>query len=51
MTQLERFANEAVFILQLNTREALRYTQRNASCSQSAADAAIKQVLTWYRQK
>lgn len=51
MSKIERFANEAVFILQLNTREALRYTQRNAACSESAADAAIKQALTWYRRK
>jgi len=51
MTQAERFANEAVFILQLNTRDAMRYTRRNAACSESAAEAAIKQVLTWYRRK
>jgi hypothetical protein len=51
MSQVERFANEAVFILQLNTREALRYTQRNASCSEITAQNAVKQVMTWYRQK
>ena len=51
MTQAERFANEAVFILQLNTRDAMRYTRRNAACSESAAEVAIKQVLTWYRRK
>jgi hypothetical protein len=51
MTQVERFANEAVFILQLNTREAQRYTQRNASCSETMAQNAIKQAMTWYRQK
>jgi hypothetical protein len=51
MSQVERFANEAVFMLQLNTRDALRYTKRNAACSESAAEAAVKQVMTWYRRK
>jgi hypothetical protein len=51
MSQVERFANEAVFILQLNTREATRYTRRNAGCTEIVAETAIKQALTWYRQK
>jgi hypothetical protein len=51
MTQVERFANEAVFILQLNSREAQRYTQRNSACSENTAQNAVKQVMTWYRQK
>ena len=51
MTQVERFANEAVFILQLNSREAVRYTQRNAAVTESVAQAALRQAMTWYRQK
>lgn len=51
MSKVERFANEAVFILQLNSREAARYTRRNAGCTDMVAETAVKQVLTWYRQK
>ena len=51
MSKVERFANEAVFILQLNSREAAKYTRRNSGCTDIAAETAIKQVLTWYCTK
>lgn len=47
--QVERFANEAVFILQFNTREAVRYVQRNARVTESVATQAVKQVVTFHR--
>ena len=37
MTQTQRFADEAVFILQLNTRDAVKYIQRNAGCNEATA--------------
>ncbi len=42
MTRAQRFADEAIFILQLNTRDAVKYIQRNASCSDVEAMAAFK---------
>jgi hypothetical protein len=47
--QVERFANEAVFVLQFNTREAVRYVQRNAGVDQAQATAAIKSVATFHK--
>lgn len=45
MTLAQRFADEAVYILQLNTREAVRYIQRNAGCTESAAIEAFRATV------
>lgn len=45
MTQAQRFADEAIFILQLNSRDALRYIQRNAGCNETTAAAAFKAAV------
>lgn len=45
MTQAQRFANEAIYILQLNTREAVRYIQRNAECDEATAMSAFKNAI------
>jgi hypothetical protein len=45
MTQAQRFADEAVYILQLNTRDAVRYIQRNANCNETAATAAFRAAV------
>ena len=45
MTQAQRFANEAIYILQLNTREAVRYIQRNAGCNEVTAMDAFKNAV------
>jgi hypothetical protein len=45
MSQVERFANEAVYILQLNTRDAVRYIQRNAVCNDDQASTAFRQAI------
>jgi len=42
MTRAQKFADEAIFILQLNTRDAVKYIQRNAGCSDVEAMAAFK---------
>ena len=47
--QVERFANEAVFVLQFNTREAVRYVQRNAHVDEAQAVRAIKQTVTFHK--
>jgi hypothetical protein len=42
MTQAQRFADEAVFILQLNSWEAVKYIKRNANCDEVTAVEAFK---------
>lgn len=51
MTRAQRFADEAVFILQLNTREAVRYIQRNAGCNENIAQTVFKSAIMPNRQK
>jgi len=45
MTKVQRFADEAVFILQLNSREAIKYIQRNAEVSLEAAELVFKSTV------
>jgi hypothetical protein len=45
MQQVQRFADEAVYVLQLNSRDAVRYIQRNANCDKEAAESAFKTVV------
>jgi hypothetical protein len=47
---VERFANEAVFVLQFNSREATNYVRRNAQVSETEAAKAIKQVATFHKR-
>ena len=49
MSALQRFANEAIFILQFNTREAVRYVQRNARVDEATAQTAIKQTVAFHK--
>jgi hypothetical protein len=51
MTQAQRFADEAVYILQLNTRDAVKYIQRNAGCDESTAITVFKSVVVPRKQK
>lgn len=51
MTQAQRFADEAIYILQLNTRDAVRYIQRNAGCDEVTAMSAFKQTVVPRKQK
>jgi hypothetical protein len=45
MSQVERMANEAIYTLQLNSRDAVKYIQRNANCDKEAAESAFKTVV------
>ena len=50
MTQIEQMANEAIFILQMNSADAVSYIRRNAQCERSQAQAALKSVLSFGRK-
>jgi len=47
--RVERFANEAIFTLQFNFREAIRYVMRNAQVDESVAQSAIRQTVTFHK--
>jgi len=49
MTQLNRAADEAVYILQLSSQQAKRYIQRNAKCSDKEAARAFLQTVTFHK--
>lgn len=51
MQQVQRFADEAVYVLQLNSRDAIRYIQRNAACNKETAETAFKTVITCTNSK
>ncbi len=51
MTKAQRFADEAIFILQLNTRDAVKYIQRNAGCDESTAMTVFKSAVVPKKQK
>ena len=51
MTRAQKFADEAIFILQLNTRDAVKYIQRNAGCSDVEAQAAFKSAAMPSKQQ
>lgn len=50
MSRIEAMANEAVFQLQFNTREAVKYVQRNAQVDEASARQAIKQAVTFHKK-
>lgn len=49
-SNVERFANEAVFQLQFNSRDAIRYIERNAGVDEKTAKQALKSAVTFHRQ-
>ena len=51
MTKAQRFADEAVYILQLNTRDAVKYIQRNAGCDEPTAMTVFKTSVMPKKQK
>jgi hypothetical protein len=51
MTRAQRFADEAVYILQLNTRDAVKYIQRNAGCDEVTAMTVFKSAVIPRKQK
>ena len=48
---VDHVANQAVFQLQLNTREAVRFIQRHAQCDEKEATRAVREVATFHKQK
>ena len=50
-TKSEYFANQAVYTLQMPSAEAVRYIRRNAGVGEAEAEAMLKTVLTFHRQK
>lgn len=50
MTKVQRFADEAVFILQLNSRDAIKYIQRNAGCDVTKAEEIFRKTVTPVKQ-
>lgn len=45
MTQAQRFADEAVYILQLSSWDAVKYIKRNANCDEITAIEAFKSAV------
>lgn len=49
-TQIEAVANQAVFQLQLSTRDAVRFIQRNAGTDENTARQAVRAVTTFHKK-
>jgi hypothetical protein len=47
----EAMANQAVFQLQFNTRDAVSYVIRNAKVDVTVAQKAVRSVMTFHRAK
>ena len=47
MDRIQQMANEAIFILQMNTEDAINYVCRNASCDFKTAQKALNDLLNW----
>ena len=44
-TQAQKFADEAIFILQLNSKDAVKYIQRNAGVDEKTAQEVFKATV------
>lgn len=44
-TQAQKFADEAIFTLQMNSRDAIKYIQRNAGCDEKTAQEVFKATV------
>lgn len=51
MTQAQRFADEAVYVLQLRSWDAVKYIKRNANCDEVTAIEAFKSTVMPQKQK
>lgn len=47
----DKFANQAVFILQMRSAEAMRYIRKNAGCTTEAAEAAFRSTVMFHKSK
>lgn len=48
-SNVERFANEAVFTLQFNSADAIRYIRRNAHVDAVTATTAFQSAVTFHK--
>lgn len=48
--QVERFANEAIFVLQFNRADAIRYIQRNAGIDEKTARQVFNETAMFHKQ-
>ena len=46
-----KFANEAVYILQMRSADAVRYISKNAGCSVEEAEKAFRSAITFHKAK
>jgi hypothetical protein len=46
----EQIANQAIFQLQFNTRDAVRYVIRNSGVDFPTAQQVVKSVITFYKK-
>jgi hypothetical protein len=51
MTKAQRFADEAIYILQLNSRDAVKYIQRNSGCDEATAASVFRSAVVPNRTK
>lgn len=50
MNQTDRMANEAIFVLQMNYNDAIRYVRHNAQCTRDVAKLALDSVLSFWKK-
>jgi hypothetical protein len=50
MYTLEHAANDAIFILQLNTQDAIKYVVKHSFVTPKQASEAISKTLKWYKK-
>jgi|AntAceMinimDraft_13_1070369.scaffolds.fasta_scaffold42840_3 hypothetical protein len=51
MKNISTSANEAVFHLQMGSRDAVRHVMRQTGCDSKVAEAAVANVLTGYKTR
>ena len=49
-SKVEAMANQAVFQLQFNTRDAVRYVVRNTGVDQAVAQTAVKSATVFHKK-
>lgn len=50
MSDLQRVANDAIFVLQLNTADAIKYVVKHTGVNAQTAGATIKETTVWYKR-
>ncbi len=50
MSDLQRVANDAIFVLQLNTADAIKYVVKHTGVNAQTAVATIKETTVWYKR-